>query len=86
MKQNFIRPLLRWWITLTSVAAFVTGWVVLGHFNNGASADPAASPAQASSLPTLAPLPTLESAPSMRPIQVAQPSFQSGFRLRTGAS
>jgi hypothetical protein len=87
MKPSFMRILLRWWIALTSLAAFLTGWVVLGHFQGSVSASSSSTPAaELAPLPTLEPLPSLDSSQVMRPLQLQQPSFSSGFRLRTGAS
>jgi hypothetical protein len=70
MKTKAFQTLLKIWITVASVAAFLFGWIVLGH-----SGKPAASSAsidtsttgstdtttssQLSALPTLPPLPTL---------------------------
>lgn len=88
MKQNLFRSFLRWWIALTSLAAFLTGWLVLGHFTgNTTASSTSSSPAAAelSPLPTLEPLPSVNSSSVMRPLQI-QPSISSGFRLRTGAS
>lgn len=81
-----MKPLLRWWIGLTSLAAFGTGWILLGNSNGANTAQPASQPSVAlTPIPTLAPLPTLQSSPSMRPLQV-RPSSLASPRLRTGGS
>ena len=82
---------IRFWITLTSVLSFMTGWVMLAH---------APKPHQPSSAWTsiAAPLPTLEPLNSLsgsddnnsqnQPLFSVQPSPRSQFRpaFRTGGS
>jgi len=81
---------IRFWITLTSVVSFLTGWVMLAH---------APKPNQASffSSSAVAPLPTLEPLNPLsgsdnnfqnQPLFSVQPSVRSQFRpaFRTGGS
>jgi hypothetical protein len=82
---------IRFWITLTSVLSFLTGWVMLAH---------APKPNQAifSSSNVAAPLPTLEPLNPLsgsddnnfqnQPLFSVQPSVRSQFRpaFRTGGS
>jgi hypothetical protein len=84
---------IRFWITLTSVLSFLTGWIMLAH---------APKPNQAgfSSSNVVAPLPTLEPLNPLsgfgsddnnfqnQPLFSVQPSVRSQFRpaFRTGGS
>lgn len=103
MKNNtWFRILLRVWIAMTSVAAFIGGWAFFGHSGKPVSASDAilnpdpqvAGPVQVTPLPTLAPLPTFNGqAANIQPLpqqqlpQVSQPSFQfSQPRLRSRGS
>jgi hypothetical protein len=96
--MKFLKIGIRFWITLTSVLSFLTGWVMLAH---------APKPNQAgfSSSNVVAPLPTLQPLNSLslnslsdfgsddnnfqnQPLFSVQPSVRSQFRpaFRTGGS
>jgi hypothetical protein len=83
---------IRFWITLTSVLSFLTGWVMLAHA-------PKPNQATFSSSNVAAPLPTLEPLNPLsgsddnnnfqnQPLFSVQPSVRSQFRpaFRTGGS
>jgi hypothetical protein len=83
---------IRFWITLTSVLSFLTGWVMLAHA-------PKPNQATVSSSSVAAPLPTLEPLNPLsgsddnnnfqnQPLFSVQPSVRSQFRpaFRTGGS
>jgi hypothetical protein len=84
---------IRFWITLTSVLSFLTGWVMLAHA-------PKPNQASFSSSNVAAPLPTLEPLNPLsgfgsddnnfqnQPLFSVQPSVRSQFRpaFRTGGS
>lgn len=84
---------IRFWITLTSVLSFLTGWVMLAHA-------PKPTPAFSNSANISAPLPTLEPLRPLseggsggdnlqnQPLFSVQPSVRSQFRpaFRTGGS
>lgn len=62
MNIKLFRFFLKGWIVLASLAAFVGGWVMLGHSGKPVAAQPQELPAsQLAPLPTLAPLPSLNS-------------------------
>ena len=89
--MKLIKLGIRFWITLTSVLSFMTGWVMLAH---------APKPNQSGSASTsiAAPLPTLEPLNSFsgsddnnsqnQPLFSVQPNTRSQFRpsFRTGGS
>jgi hypothetical protein len=84
---------IRFWLTLTSVLSFLTGWVMLAHApkpdQTGFSSSNVAAP-----LPTLEPLHPLshssdnDSNFQNQPLFSVQPSVRSQFRpaFRTGGS
>jgi hypothetical protein len=83
---------IRFWITLTSVLSFLTGWVMLAHApkpnQSGSISAGVAAP-----LPTLEPLTPLSNFGSddnsqNQPLFSVQPSVRSQFRpaFRTGGS
>jgi hypothetical protein len=91
--MKFLKIGIRFWITLTSVVSFLTGWIMLAH---------APKPNQAGfpSSNVVAPLPTLEPLNPLSgfgsddnnfqnpPLFSVQPSVRSQFRpaFRTGGS
>ena len=89
--MKLLKTGLRFWITLTSVLSFLTGWVMLAH---------APKPSQASSSTISASLPTLEPLNSLsefhpednpfqnQPLFNAEPGIRSQLRpsFRTGGS
>jgi hypothetical protein len=91
--MKFLKIGIRFWITITSVLSFLTGWVLLAH---------APKPTQSGSGPTTlsTPLPTLEPLNSLstfgsdddnfqnQPLFNVQPNTRSQFRpsFRTGGS
>jgi hypothetical protein len=91
--MKFLKIGIRFWITITSVVSFLTGWVMLAH---------APKPVQPSSTSTdvATPLPTLEPLNPLstfgsdegnvqnQPLFSVQPSVRSQFRpgFRTGGS
>jgi hypothetical protein len=92
--MKFLKIGIRFWITLTSVLSFLTGWIMLAH---------APKPNQSSSAATniAAPLPTLEPLQPLsdfgsdnnnnfqnQPLFSVQPNTRSQFRpaFRTGGS
>ena len=98
MKTKAFQTLLKIWITVASLAAFLFGWIVLGHSGKPVAAntsattlDPAANTASYSTLPTLPPLPTLSNNSSSNTLQAlpqvqSQPSTSFLPRLRTRGS
>ena len=84
---------IRFWITLTSVLSFLTGWVMLAHAPKPNQTNFSSSNAVAP-LPTLAPLNPLSdfgsdnSNSQNQPLFSVQPSVRSQFRpaFRTGGS
>jgi hypothetical protein len=90
--MKFLKIGIRFWITLTSVLSFLTGWVMLAHA-------PKPNQATFSSSNVAAPLPTLEPLNPLsgsdddnnfqnQPLFSVQPSVRSQFRpaFRTGGS
>jgi hypothetical protein len=91
--MKLLKTGIRFWITITSVLSFLTGWVMLAHA-------PKPNPASSASTNVIAPLPTLEplNAPAgsgseennfqNQPFFGEQPSVRSQFRpsFRTGGS
>jgi hypothetical protein len=78
-KNNVFRWLIRAWIGLVSLAAFLFGWMFLGHSGKPVSAGAQNIPAgEVVPLPTLAPLPPLNdgSSISQQPSQQQQPLIQ----------
>jgi len=91
--MKFLKLGIRFWITITSLLSFLTGWILLAH---------APKPTQSSSGPTTiaTPLPALEPLNSLstfgsdddnsqnQPLFSVQPSTRSQFRpaFRTGGS
>ena len=86
MKTDFFKWFLRGWIAVVSAAAFVTGWLFLGHAAKPVSTVDAAVGPQ----PQLTPLPTLvpltsdnRSGSTLQPFsqravpQFSQPMFRS---------
>jgi hypothetical protein len=90
--MKLLKAGIRFWITITSVLSFLTGWVMLAHApkpNQPGSASPNIS----SPLPTLEPLNPLSGFDSddnsqNQPLFSVQPSIRSQFRpsFRTGGS
>jgi hypothetical protein len=86
MKMKPFQNLLKFWIAAGSLAAFMGGWIILGH--SGKPVEPGlavgdTSAAQLAPLPTLAPLAS-GSARSLQPLtQSPNTSFaQPRFRTR----
>ena len=72
MNIKIFRIFLKIWIVLGSLAAFLGGWVMLGHSGKPVSSVQAADPnanstSQLAPLPTLAPLPSLSSGSNSLP-------------------
>ncbi len=101
MKTKAFQSLLKVWIAIASVVAFLFGWIVLGHSGkpataSAASTDPnttASDPASAANysslpvLPTLTPLQSSGSNFSLQPLQQSQqPSFNFLPSFRTRGS
>ena len=99
MKTKAFQTLLKAWITIASVAAFLFGWIVLGHSGKPVNAntvsttlDTSSTTSSVSALPTLPPLPTLGTSSSNSNTLQALPQIQSqpstSFlpRLRTRGS
>lgn len=87
MKITWFRTLIKIWIALTSLAAFLAGWILLGHSGKPVSASAASQPAQIAPLPTLAPIAPLDSnSTGLQPMPAQQPSFQFLPRMRTMGS
>jgi len=89
--MKLIKLGIRFWITLTSVLSFMTGWVMLAHApkpNQSGSA----STSIAASLPTLEPLNSFSGSDDNnsqnQPLFSVQPNTRSQFRpsFRTGGS
>jgi hypothetical protein len=83
---------IRFWITLTSVLSFLTGWVMLAH-SPKPNQTTFSSSSVASPLPTLEPLNPLSGSNDNnnfqnQPLFSVQPSTRSQFRpaFRTGGS
>lgn len=86
MKNTWLRNLIKIWIVVTSAAAFLVGWILLGHSGKPVQAGALGQPAQQlAPLPTLAPLPDLSSGTGLQPMQ-QQPSFNFSPRLFTRGS
>ncbi len=90
MKNQAFRTLLKIWIGLASMLAFLFGWVTFAHSgkpvsaSGGSAANP---PAQIAPLPTLEPLPPLGSSRQVQPLQqIPQQSFNFIPRMRTRGS
>jgi hypothetical protein len=85
-KNNWFRWLIRTWIGLISLAAFLFGWIFLGH--SGKPVDASSQnvpPGNVVPLPTLAPLPSLNDGSFTQPLPQQQPSIQFArpmFRTR----
>ncbi|MFT3894692.1 MAG: hypothetical protein QM730_23935 [Anaerolineales bacterium] len=85
---------LRFWITLTSVASFVAGWIMLAHAPKPDQQNSAYTAVSSSTVPTLEPLPPLSDFNSSgndtqsQPFSLFQPRQNFGFRptFRTGGS
>lgn len=90
MNMKIFRIFLKIWIVLGSLAAFVGGWVMLGHSGKpvAAQASDSNGAGQLAPLPTLAPLSTLGSGSQGLQSLGQQPSSSSTFRprLRTRGS
>lgn len=94
-KTNWFKIFVRLWIGLTSLAAFIGGWIFLGHSGKPVSAaslnaqDAAGQVQSLQPLPTLEPLPSLDSGSTVQQFS-NQPSFQQNFnftpRFRTRGS
>ncbi len=73
MKNQAFRTLLKIWIALASVIAFLFGWVTFAHSGKPVSAASASSgagqSAQLAPLPTLAPIAPLGSTQAQQPSQ-----------------
>jgi hypothetical protein len=92
-QQTWFRTLIKIWIALISMIAFLFGWILFGHSgkpatasassgsNGNSSTDPLLAP-----LPTLAPLPPIGGSSSGQQLQsLPQPSFSfpaPSFRTR----
>ncbi len=84
---------IRFWITITSVLSFLTGWIMLAHAPKPNQASSASTNISAP-LPTLAPLNPLSGFDSddnnfqNQPLFSVQPNTRSQFRpsFRTGGS
>ena len=84
---------IRFWITITSVVSFLTGWVMLAHAPKPIQASSSSSNV-ASPLPTLEPLRPLSDFGSdennfqNQPLFSVEPNVRSQFRpsFRTGGS
>lgn len=84
---------IRFWITVTSVVSFLTGWIMLAHAPKPAQASSASTNISAA-LPTPEPLRPLsdfgsdEDDSQNQPLFNVQPSVRSQFRpsFRTGGS
>jgi hypothetical protein len=95
MNIKIFRFFLKIWIVLGSLAAFLGGWIMLGHSGKPVTDVQAADPNAASQLaplPTLAPLPSLSSGSTssqgLQPLAQQPSSGSSTFRprLRTRGS
>ncbi len=98
MKTKAFQTLLKVWITIASVAAFLFGWIVLGHSgkpvaaNSGTTTtDPSTNAPSYTTLPTLPPLPNLGTSSSGSSLQAlpqtqSQPSTSFLPRFRTRGS
>ena len=89
MKMKPFQNLLKTWIAIASVGAFMGGWILLGHSGKPVDTSALANTTNnslVSSLPTLAPLPQINS----RSLQaLPQSSSSTSFfqpRLRTRGS
>ena len=89
MKSNWFNKLLHVWIAVTSLVAFLLGWVFLGHSGkpvSGSSVNNLIRSSELTPLPTLAPLPMITNSGSSG-FQPQQPSFQFAQpRFRTRGS
>ena len=91
--MKFLKIGIRFWLTLTSVVSFLTGWVMLAHAPKPVQASSTATDV-ATPLPTLEPLNPLSTFGSdednvqNQPLFGVQPSVRSQFRpgFRTGGS
>lgn len=88
MKSNRFKWFIRLWLGVASLAAFISGWLFLGHSGkpvDAAGAGANAAQPQIAPLPTLAPLPSINSrsGSAMQPFtqlpvqQFARPVFRS---------
>lgn len=84
-KNSMFRAMIKVWIALTSLAAFLFGWAILGHSGKPVSAGVSVQP-QLQPIPTLAPIPPLNTNTGFQPLpqQQSAPSFNffGGFRTR----
>jgi hypothetical protein len=90
MKQSWFRTLMKIWISLVSLIAFLFGWILFGHSakpatasassgsNGGNNNDPSL---QLTPLPTLAPLPPVGSSNNGSGVQQVQPLQQPSFNF-----
>ena len=88
--MKFLKLGIRFWITLTSVISFLTGWIMLAHAPKPAQSNSSATTV-ATPLPTLEPLNSFETDQDTSQNQSffsVQPSPRSQFRpsFRTGGS
>jgi hypothetical protein len=92
--MKFLKLGIHFWITITSVLSFLTGWVMLAHAPKPAQSNSSAT-SVATPLPTLEPLNSLstfgttdENSSQSEPFFNVQPSPRSQFRpaFRTGGS
>lgn len=99
MKTKPFQTLLKVWITVASLAAFLFGWIVLGHSGKPVTSASAGSTtssttnlsSQLAPLPTLAPLAPLGSSTGLQSLpqvqtQVQQPASNFTPRFRTRGS
>jgi hypothetical protein len=100
MQMKLFKKALRWWISLTSVAGFFGGWILLAHSQKPVQQAASTSIFPSAVLPAaqnLAPVPSLDSllaqggsvqTQQMQPIQIVPAAPQSNFVpvMRTGGS
>ena len=82
MNVKFWKSLIRIWFTLTSLASFLVGWVILAHSPKPNQFNPANIP----SMPRLNPVPSIDQAIlSDQPQNFVRPS-EGALILRSGGS
>jgi hypothetical protein len=88
MKNKSFQTLLKAWIAIASLGAFLGGWILLGHSDKPVEASALSGgggSTELKPLPTLAPLPSFNSS-SLQPIQQQAPASSFVPRLRTRGS
>lgn len=86
MNNKLTKPLLRVWLSLASIAAFVTGWAALSH---APKPTPLAVPVVQVTVPDLPPVPDLQELRTGRRVTVPSISVNPSFgfpRLRARGS